>query len=127
MADKKSTDANLSATERKRLRDSEAREALAGHEEKQRAFHRNYDRLREERLAREADMESMLYPAPGLSDDTPIERVRFSTRIANALRVTGFKTVGDVRETSDNDLLRLQDLGPGSVATLRKSLGKKPA
>ena len=72
-------------------------------------------------------MGPMLYPAPGLPDDTPIDRVRFSTRIRNAIDAAGLKTVGEVRQTSDDNLLGLQDLGPGSVASLRELLGKKPA
>jgi hypothetical protein len=35
------------------------------------------------------------------------------------------KTIGEVRETSDDTLLSLPDLGPGSVAHLRKTLGAK--
>jgi hypothetical protein len=65
----------------------------------------------------------MLYPAPGLPDITLIENVRFSTRIRNALNAAGMKTIGEVRETSDDTLLSLPDLGPGSVAHLRKTLG----
>src|SRR4030081_3898142 len=70
--DKKSTDPGLSAAERKTLRNREAREAIADHEEAQRALHGNLERLREERLAREAAAGPMLYPAPELPDDTPI-------------------------------------------------------
>jgi DNA-directed RNA polymerase alpha subunit len=65
----------------------------------------------------------MLYPAPELPDDTPIENVRFSTRIRNALITAGLKTVGEIREASDAMLLSLQDLGKGSVAHLRETLG----
>lgn len=72
---KKSTDAGLSSTERKQLRGREAKEAVADHKEAQRALHGNLDRLRAERLAREAAAGPMLYPAPGLPDDTPVERV----------------------------------------------------
>ena len=61
----------------------------------------------------------MLYPAPELRDDTPIENVRFSTRVRNALITAGLKTVGEIREASDAMLLSLQDLGKGSVADLR--------
>jgi DNA-directed RNA polymerase alpha subunit len=64
-----------------------------------------------------------LYPTPELRDDTPIEDVRFSTRIRNALNATGIKTVGEVREASDANLRSLQDIGPGSVAHLRETLG----
>jgi DNA-directed RNA polymerase alpha subunit len=65
----------------------------------------------------------LLYPTPELSDDTAIKDVRFSTRIRNALNAAGIKTVGQVREASDATLLSLQDLGPGSVAHLRETLG----
>jgi DNA-directed RNA polymerase alpha subunit len=65
----------------------------------------------------------MLYPTPELPDDTPIEQVRFSTPVRNVLEATGLKTVGEVRETSDETLLSFQDLGPGSVAHLRETLG----
>ncbi len=98
-------------------------EAIADHEEAQRALHGNLERLREERLAREAAAGPMLYPAPELPDDTPIENVRFSTRVRNALTTAGVKTVGEIREASDAMLLSLQDFGKGSVAPLRETLG----
>jgi DNA-directed RNA polymerase alpha subunit len=120
---KKSTDAGLSNAERKDLRSREAKEAIADHEEAQRALHGNLERLREERLAREATAGPMLYPAPELPDDTPIENVRFSTRVRSALTTGGVKTVGEIREASDAMLLSLQDLGKGSVAHLRETLG----
>jgi DNA-directed RNA polymerase alpha subunit len=44
----------------------------------------------------------MLYPAAELPDDTPIQNVRFSTRIRNALNAAGMKTIGDVRVRSSN-------------------------
>jgi DNA-directed RNA polymerase alpha subunit len=66
---------------------------------------------------------SDLAPTPELPDDTPIERVRFPTRIRNVLDVAGLRTVGDVREISDDTLLSFQDIGKGSVAYLRETLG----
>ena len=119
----KSTDPGLSVAERKTLRDREAQEAIADHEEARTAFHENRERLREERLRREAAAGPMLYPAPELPDNTPIETVRFSTRIRNAVTAVGWKTVGEIREASDATLLGLQDLGPGSIAHLRETLG----
>ena len=62
-------------------------------------------------------------PTPELPDDTPVDRVRFPTRIHNVLTAAGLKTVGEVRETTDETLLSFQDLGPDSVAHLRKTLG----
>ena len=64
-----------------------------------------------------------LYPTPELPDDTPIDHVRFSTRVRNVLTTAGVKTVGEIREASDAMLLSLQDLGKGSVAHLRETLG----
>jgi DNA-directed RNA polymerase alpha subunit len=65
----------------------------------------------------------LLDPTPELPDDTLIEDVRFATRIRNALDAAGLKTVGEVRETSDEILLSFQDLGQGSVAHIRETLG----
>jgi DNA-directed RNA polymerase alpha subunit len=119
----KSTDPGLSAPERKELRSREAKEAIADHEEGQRALHSNRERLRAERLAREATAGPMLYPTPELPDNTRIEGVQFSTRIRAALTAAGWKTVGEIREASDATLLGLQDLGKGSVSHLRETLG----
>jgi DNA-directed RNA polymerase alpha subunit len=65
----------------------------------------------------------MLDPTPELPDDTPISDVEFPARIRNVLAAAGLKTVGEVRETSDEILLSLQDLGKGSVAHLPETLG----
>ena len=67
--------------------------------------------------------QSMLDPTPELPDDTPIDNVRFSTRIRTALTRAGWKTVGEIREASDAILLSLQDIGRGSVSNLRETLG----
>jgi DNA-directed RNA polymerase alpha subunit len=121
--DEKSTGPGLSVAERKALRVQEAHKAIADHEDAQKAFHENRERLREERLRREAAAGPMLYPAPEFPDDTPIDNVRFSIRIRSALNAAGLKTVGEIREASDATLLGLQDLGPGSVTSLRETLG----
>jgi DNA-directed RNA polymerase alpha subunit len=123
----KSTDAGLTPAERKSLRESEAQEAMSDHEDAEKAFHENRERLRKARLAREAVAGPVLYPAPGLPDETLINNVRFSTRITNALNAAGEKTVGEIREASDATLLSFQDLGPGSVARLRETLGRAPS
>src|SRR3979490_296496 len=121
--DEKSTDPGLSAAERKALRVREAQEAIADHEEAQTAFHENRERLRKERLVREGTESQILPPTPELPDDTPIERVLFSTRIQNALRAADLKTVGEVREISDETLIGLPDFGRSSLSDLRMKLG----
>jgi DNA-directed RNA polymerase alpha subunit len=65
----------------------------------------------------------LIDPTPELPDDTPIEDVRFPTRIRNVLAAAGLTTVGEVRETADETLLSFQDLGPNSVKRLREVLG----
>ena len=62
-------------------------------------------------------------PTPELPDDTPVDRVRFPLRIHNVLTAAGLKTVGEVRETTDETLLSFQDFGPGSVTHIRETLG----
>jgi DNA-directed RNA polymerase alpha subunit len=66
---------------------------------------------------------NMLDPTPELPDDTPISDVEFPARIRNVLAAAGLKTVGEVRETSDEILLSFQDLGKASVAHLHETLG----
>jgi hypothetical protein len=51
---RKSTDFGLTNAERKVLRDTEAREAMSDHDDAEKAFHDNRERLRTARLAREA-------------------------------------------------------------------------
>ena len=108
---------------RKAFRQEDNKAAISEHETAEKAFSDNRERLREERLAREALDGPMLYPGPELPDDTPIEKVRFSTRVRKAVSAAGWKTVGEIREASDADLLSLQDLGKGSVSYLRETLG----
>ena len=65
----------------------------------------------------------MLEPMPELPDDTLIDNVEFPTRIRTVLASAGLKTVGEVREISDEALLSLPDFGKGSLSDLRKKLG----
>jgi DNA-directed RNA polymerase alpha subunit len=107
----------------KAFRKDDAKKAMTEHEIAQKAFSTNRERLKAEWLAREAVTGPMFNPAPELPDDTPIDNVRFSTRIRTAVAAAGWKTVGEIREASDATLLSLQDLGKGSVAHLRETLG----
>src|ERR1700692_4008014 len=95
----------------------------APHEEAQKAFQDNRERLRHERRVREEAEGPMVAPTPELPDAMPIERVLFSSRIQNALRAADLKTVGEVRENSDETLISLPDFGKGSLSDLRKKLG----
>ncbi len=108
---------------RKAFRQVDAKSAMTEHETAEKAFSNNRERLRGERLARKAVEGPMLYPAPELPDDTPIDKVRFSARVRNAISAAGWKTVGEIREASDATLLGLQDLGKGSLSYLRETLG----
>ena len=66
---------------------------------------------------------TILEPTPELPDDTLIGDVEFPTRIRTVLASAGLKTVGEVREASDEVLLSFQDFGKASVAHLRETLG----
>jgi hypothetical protein len=39
---------------------------------------------------------------PDLPDNTLVEMVRIPTRIRNAIQYAGLKTIGDLRDTTDN-------------------------
>jgi DNA-directed RNA polymerase alpha subunit len=65
----------------------------------------------------------LIDPKPELPDHMPIDRVRFPTRIRNVLTAAGLKTVGEVRETTNETLLTYQNMGPGSIKHLRDTLG----
>jgi DNA-directed RNA polymerase alpha subunit len=126
MSVQKKPNSGSSQAERKAFRDLDAREAMAEHDRTQAAFNDNRERLRAERLAREtADPAGgrLVKPTPQLPDDTPIDTLRLTTRMREALRAEGLKTVGEIREKSDRQLLTIRDLGNGSIAQLRASLG----
>jgi DNA-directed RNA polymerase alpha subunit len=71
----------------------------------------------------EMSKRGLVDPTPELPDDTLIADVRFATRIRNVLAAAGLKTVGEIRETADKTMLSFQDLGPDSIASLRRTLG----
>ena len=65
----------------------------------------------------------LLSPRPELPDDTLIELLDMAPRIQRVLKIEGLRTIGEVRETADDVLLSFQNLGVGSVAYLRETLG----
>ena len=62
-------------------------------------------------------------PTPMLSNETPLNEVAMPTRIRNAFKFHGLRTVGDARETSDATLLSFQDFGQGSLNFCREVFG----
>ena len=62
---------------------------------------------------------------PDLPNDTPVEMVRLPTRIRNAVKFAGLKTIGDLRETTDETLASIPNLGPRSVRWLRAQLSER--
>jgi DNA-directed RNA polymerase alpha subunit len=62
---------------------------------------------------------------PALPADTLIEMVRLPTRIRNATNYAGLKTIGDLRDTTDETFASIPNLGPGSVKWLRARLGER--
>jgi DNA-directed RNA polymerase alpha subunit len=62
-----------------------------------------------------------------LPDDSPVDQVQLPKRLRNALKVAGFRTVGELRETTDQTLFSLPGVGRTSLSYLRKILGPTPA
>ena len=58
-------------------------------------------------------------PTRNLPDDTPVIDIHLPTRISNGLLDLGLRTVGEIRETSDGNLLSAPNLGPSSLRWLR--------
>jgi hypothetical protein len=79
------------------------------------------------RPARETADVPLIAPTPELPDEMPIEKLQLTTRVYRALSVEGIKTVGEIREKSDGDLLSFQNLGKRSIEHLRITLGRRPA
>ena len=114
--DKKSTDPGLSAAERKTLRSRETEEAIAEHESAQKAFHANRSATGRTSSAGGGRW-PLLYPAPELPDDIPLETSDFSTRVRNALTTGGLKTVGEI----------FGSVGPARLCEMESApSGKKP-
>ena len=65
----------------------------------------------------------MIGPSPELPDDTLIESVELPPKVKDTLVTAGLKTVGDIRETPDSEILQIQNLGKSSLALLRETLG----
>ncbi len=84
---------------------------------------RGHPPARRDRAKGEGKM-SELEPTPELPDNTPLREVHFPTRIKSALFAAGPKTVGEVREMSDEALLALPDFGRTSVAQLWRHPGR---
>jgi hypothetical protein len=61
---------------------------------------------------------------PDLPDDTLVEMVRIPTRIRNAIKFAGLKTIGEIRETTDATFASIPKLGPSSVKWLRERVGR---
>jgi DNA-directed RNA polymerase alpha subunit len=57
-----------------------------------------------------------------LPDDTVLENVPLPTRMRNAAKFAGLKTLGELRETTDETFVSLPNLGTGSVKWLRTRL-----
>jgi DNA-directed RNA polymerase alpha subunit len=62
---------------------------------------------------------------PDLPDDTLVEVVRIPTRIRNAIKYAGLKTIGELRETTDKTFASIPNLGRGSVKWLRERIGER--
>lgn len=54
-----------------------------------------------------------------------VEELGLATRVANALRKGGFKTVGDLARASKEDIMKVKNLGSKSLELIKKKLKNK--
>jgi len=83
-------------------------------------FHQVYeptDTVKEEPVA--------LIPKTDETYNLTVEELDIPTRIANALRKGGYKTVGDLIEALKEDVAKVKNLGEKSVSLVAKALEKK--
>src|SRR5258708_33168024 len=66
---------------------------------------------------------TLLSPLPELPDDTLIDQLYLPARIGRALQTQGLRTIGEIRETSDEILASFPYLSRGSINYLREALG----
>jgi hypothetical protein len=64
-----------------------------------------------------SDQLAMLDPSTDLPDDTSVETVLFTTRILDSLSYA-VRTIGGIRESSDETLAGVPDLRRGSIRWL---------
>jgi DNA-directed RNA polymerase alpha subunit len=71
----------------------------------------------------ETERTRKIVPCPELPDNISIEQIDLPSRIERVLLMEGLRTVGEVREASDDTLLSFQDFGPGSLSYIRSRFG----
>jgi DNA-directed RNA polymerase alpha subunit len=71
----------------------------------------------------ETERTRKIVPCPELPDNISIEQIDLPSRIERVLLMEGLRTVGEVREASDDTLLSFQDFGPGSLSYIRNRFG----
>ena len=116
-------DTRLTLATKTAVRTQEGRNSGGDHDAAPSARHSHRAGLQQQRLEREAVGISRCRPSIDLPSTTLIRDVELSTRLRNVFTAAGFATVGEIRETSNANLLSLPDLGKTSVAWLRKYLG----
>ena len=74
-------------------------------------------------LKKREEKKAHVTPTPELPDPTPVHQLQLPPRIKNVLLAEGLKTVGEVRETSDDTLMSFPDFGQRSLTYLRDKFG----
>lgn len=76
----------------------------------------DYMKEEEEKLAAQAESKSSgVGPSSIPADEVALEELRFPTRTINALRKAGIKTLGDLAAKSEDELLKIRNLGEKSI------------
>ena len=59
------------------------------------------------------------------ADEVALEELHLPTRTINALRKSGIKTLGDLADRSEDDLLRVRNLGEKSIREILSLLERE--
>jgi DNA-directed RNA polymerase subunit alpha len=57
-------------------------------------------------------------------DDIPIRDMNLSVRAVNVLKILGVRTVGELVNMTENDLMKCRCMGKKSLLEIKESLGK---
>ena len=83
-----------------------------------------YDEEQDELMAESEPEQSQTQDGIAL-DEVVLEELHLPTRTVNALRKAGIKTLGDLADRSEDDLLRIRNLGEKSIREIIALLEKE--
>lgn len=88
-------------------------------------LHKQFEQIIDPVIIEEEEKEPELSPEEAENLRLTVEELDLPTRIANALRRGGYKTVGDLVEAKKSDIAKVKNIGEKSVEVIQESLEQK--